>query len=204
MNADPRGEATLSPPDEIQTASGTEEELTGSPEEELTSSIVPPSVLETLAEQAQEGGNPERRKTLPILPERFSGNLAARYMPADWDKIRKEAKRRARRGDKDDVSFMAYQVAMACEEILIRPKPGADFLPMGEAMGRAPIRFDPDLLTILKLYEAVPGVPEPRPEDCVRVLFRNKEALMAHLQELTAWQREEGDGDDEDDGPDPT
>ena len=171
MNADPRGEAaTLSP-------SGVQDDPQAAPEsqEEPTDALVgalPSSVLETLAEQAQQGGNPERRKVLPILPERFNGNLAARYMPADWDRIRKEAKRRARRGDNDDVGFMAYQVAMACEEILIRPKPGAEFIGMGEAMGREPIRFDPDLLTILKLYKAAAGVPEPRPEDCVLVVER--------------------------------
>lgn len=195
MNADPRGEAALLSPSEENTESPA---TAPEPPQETTGGTLPPSVLETLRKAAQSGGE-SRRKTLLILPGRFNSALAARYMPADWDAIRKEAKRRNRRGDKDEFGFSAYQVAIACEEILIRPKPGAEFMGLGESLGEGPVAYEPRLLEILGLLE--PDDPRPGPGDVVRVLFRNKEALIAHLVELTAWQREEADEDEDEADP---
>lgn len=170
----------------------------------------PPAVFDTLREQYNEV-SADRRTTISIVPGRFSGNLAARYMPVDWKEIRKKAKRAARGGmtEEDELNYGASVIAAACETILIRMEDGAPMIPLNEAyekFGSELVRYD------ARLAEAI-GIPDVEagktPQTAVvRLLFKNPAALNDHFAELDAWLKEATPSEDDEaadgEGSDPT
>jgi hypothetical protein len=164
-----------------------------------TNGVAPPPVFERLQKAYEEAGV-DRRTTLPIVPGRFGGNLAARYRPVDWERIRRKIKRAARGGmtEEDELNYGASVIAEACETILIRLEDGAALVPLHRAYSKwrdsDPVRFDE------RLCEAI-GInynPGLNAAAVCRLVFKNPQALNDHFAELDAWLKEAVAGDDED------
>lgn len=164
-------------------------------------SVEPPSVFERLQEQYAQA-SAERRTTIPIVPGRFSGNLAARYKPVDWEQIRKRIRRAAKGGmtEEDELNYGAAVIAEACETILIRLEDGGPLVPMHKAYSKwrdgEPVCFDERLCEALGV-EINPGYNAAA---ICRLVFKNPAALNDHFADLDAWLKEAVPDDDEGDG----
>lgn len=165
-----------------------------------TTPIEPSSIFEDLREAYAEATD-ERRITIPIVPGRYHGNLAARYRPGPWSDYRKRAERVMRKGggEEAELRFASQTMAQCVETILYRPADSAELIPMAEASpewrGGPPVRYDERLLMV-----ATTGIQHPPRNDweIVRALFRNEAALTDHFVTLDAWLKEAIPSDDED------
>jgi hypothetical protein len=162
----------------------------------------PESVLGRLR-AAYAAGEGERETTIPIAPGRYN-DLAARYRPIDWE-LRRRLQRKAQRigdtGSEAEAGFQATLVADACKEIVVRPKPGEDYVGLHTLLGQFgdnPIRFDSRLAEVLGMG-LIGGETEG---DICRLVFGDPGAFEVHMTQLTTWSTQVLADDEEDEGGD--
>jgi hypothetical protein len=161
----------------------------------------PLPVIETLREQYAKASE-DRRETIPITPGRFNSLLGARYRPVDYGERRKRLRRLGRGGitDESELQYQAAIIAEACESIMLRPEPGADYVEAHTLVSGwkdgPPVRYDARLCELLKI-ELHGGERGPT---IARLVFKNPSALEDHFVNLDAWMKEAmaSEGDEED------
>lgn len=158
------------------------------------------SILDSLR-ASYAAGEGERETTLPIAPGRYNG-LAAVYRPIDWDlrrKLQRKAQRTGNTGAEAEAAFQAVLIADACKEIVMRPEPGAEYVPLHTLLkqfGDVPIVFDTRLAEVLGM-NLIGGETEG---DICRLVFGDRGAFEVHMTALTIWSTQVADDEEEDEG----
>lgn len=161
------------------------------------------SVL-TRLRAAYAAGEGEREETIAIAPGRYA-DLAVKYRPIDWE-LRRRLQRKAQRtgdtGSEAEATFQAVLVADACKSIMMRPKPGAEYVELHTLIDSykdgEPIRYDSRLAAILGM-ELIGGETQG---DICRLVFGERAVFDIHMTELTTWSTQILPDDDEDEGGD--
>lgn len=154
--------------------------------------------------RAYAAGEGEREETIAIAPGRYS-DLAAKYRPIDWElrrKLQGKAQRTGDTGPEAEATFQAILVANACKSIMMRPKPGAEYVELHTLIDSykdgEPIRYDSRLAAVLGM-KLIGGETQG---DICRLVFGERAVFDIHMTELTAWSTQILPDNAEDEGGD--